>query len=76
MVPPGPPRFPISSRTFAPQERNGMTDEERKAERHFKWQVIRESVERMKPELSSASEAAQKAKDERRKKSGGEIPGA
>jgi hypothetical protein len=40
-----------------------MTDEKRKAERHFNWQAIRESVERMKPELIAASEAAHKAKD-------------
>lgn len=32
----------------------------KKAERHFNWQAI---VERMKPELVAASEAAHKAKD-------------
>jgi hypothetical protein len=40
-----------------------MTDDKKKAERHFNWQAIKEAVERMKPELIAASEAAHKAKD-------------
>jgi len=40
-----------------------MTDDKRKAEPHFNWQAIKEAVERMKPELIAASEAAHKAKD-------------
>jgi hypothetical protein len=40
-----------------------MTDDKKKAERHFNWQAIKDSVERMKPELIAASEAAHKAKD-------------
>jgi hypothetical protein len=28
-----------------------MTDDKKKAERHFNWQAIKESVERMKPEI-------------------------
>jgi hypothetical protein len=40
-----------------------MTDDKRKAERHFNRQAIKEAVERMKPELIAASEAAHKAKD-------------
>jgi hypothetical protein len=44
------------------KEHHGMTDDKKKAERHFNWQAIKESVERMKPELIAASEAAHKAK--------------
>jgi hypothetical protein len=40
-----------------------MTDDKKKAERHFNWQAIKEAIERMKPELIAASEAAHKAKD-------------
>jgi hypothetical protein len=39
-----------------------MTDVKKKAERPFNWQTIKESVERMKPELIAASEAAHEAK--------------
>jgi hypothetical protein len=38
-------------------------DDKRKAQRHFTWQAIKDAVERMKPELIAASEAAHKAKD-------------
>jgi hypothetical protein len=34
-----------------------MTDDKRKAERHFNWQALKEAVERIKPELIAASEA-------------------
>jgi hypothetical protein len=37
-----------------------MTDEKKKAERHFNWQALKEAVERMKPELAAASEATHK----------------
>ena len=37
-----------------------MSDDKKKAEHHFNWQAI---VERIKPELVAASEAAHKAKD-------------
>ena len=37
-----------------------MADDEKKAERHFNWQVLKEAVERMKPELGAASEATHK----------------
>ena len=37
-----------------------MTDDRRKAERHFNWQALKEAVERMKPELRAASEATHK----------------
>ena len=40
-----------------------MTDDKKKAERHFNRQAIKESVERMKPKLIAASEAAHKAGD-------------
>jgi hypothetical protein len=35
----------------------------KRAERQFNWQAIKESVERMRPELIAASEAAHKAKE-------------
>jgi hypothetical protein len=40
-----------------------MTDDKKNAELHFNRQAIKEAVERMKPELIAASEAAHKAKD-------------
>jgi hypothetical protein len=38
-----------------------MTDDKKNAELHFNRQAIKEAVERMKPELIAASEAAHKA---------------
>jgi hypothetical protein len=35
-------------------------DDKQKAELHFNWQALKEAVERMKPELRAASEAAHK----------------
>ena len=49
--------------TTEDKKHHGMTDDKKKAERHFNWQAIKEAVERMKPELIAASEAAHKAKD-------------
>jgi hypothetical protein len=40
-----------------------MADNKKKAEHRFNSQAIKESVERMKPELIAASEAAHKMKD-------------
>ena len=37
--------------------------DKKRAERQFNWQAIREAVERMRPELIAASEAAHKAKE-------------
>ena len=37
--------------------------DKKRAERQFNWQTIREAVQRMRPELIAASEAAHKAKE-------------
>ena len=40
-----------------------MSDDKNKAESQFNWEAVKESIERMKPELIACSEAAHKAKD-------------
>ena len=40
-----------------------MSDDKSKAESQFNWEAVKESIERMKPELIACSEAAHKAKD-------------
>ena len=42
---------------------NVMSDDKNKAESQFNWEAVKESIERMKPELIACSEAAHKAKD-------------
>ena len=39
-----------------------MSDDKSKAESQFNWEAIKESIERMKPELIACSDAAHKAK--------------
>ena len=39
-----------------------MSDDKSKAESQFNWEAVKESIERMKPELIVCSEAAHKAK--------------
>jgi hypothetical protein len=41
---------------------NVMSDDKSKAESQFNWEAVKESIERMKPELIACSEAAHKAK--------------
>ena len=40
-----------------------MSDDKSKAESQFNWEAVKDSIERMKPELTACSEAAHKAKD-------------
>ena len=52
----------FSIRRWRGANQRGWEDKKR-AERQFNWQAIREAVERMRPELIAASEAAHKAKE-------------
>ena len=40
-----------------------MSDDKSQVESQFNWEAVKDSIERMKPELTACSEAAHKAKD-------------